>query len=159
MNPFDKLESEGRQLFQELLLQRNITTGKPSENPYDCYDYSYQHNNRNIAVEIKKRDQKYLNYDTHFMEVSKFNSLIELLDNKQYDQIIYANFFGENIAYLYNLNAIRKAILNNKIIIREIACNKTTAIYQGKKLKKIIEIPLTLGVRFEKSEGKWIRIN
>lgn len=159
MNKFDQLESEGRQLFKEILDQQKITTGQPSQNLYDTYDYSYTNNGNNVGVEIKKRDIKYLNYPTHFMELSKYNSLCQLVDNKTFDKILYVNFFGDKIAYFYSLKNIRNAIANKKITISTIRCNKTTAINKGKVDKEIIELPLELGIRLEKIGDKWKIIN
>lgn len=156
MNKFQQLEQEGRKLFQEILDQRNITTGQPSKNLYDVYDYSYTNKGKNIGVEIKKRDLRYLNYPTHFMEVTKFNSLMKLIKEGQFDGIVYANFFGETVAYLYSVQTIAKGIREGKIKVSTVPCNKTTAIDNGKVDKQIIELPLEYGIRCEKMAGEWI---
>jgi hypothetical protein len=43
------------------------------------------------------------------MELSKFKAICQRLIDKEIDKAIYANFFGDNVAYLFNIKKIIKA--------------------------------------------------
>ena len=159
MNQFTKAELEGRALFKEILDQKGVTESHPSDDEFDTLDYYYTSSQQlSVGVEIKKRDQKYLNYPTHFLEVKKFKAIYQRLNNGEFDRALYVNFFGDNVAYIYNFQTIIKGIKDQTITVSYTHCNRTTAINTGKVDKKIIELPLSLGIRLEKKEDKWIRI-
>ena len=159
MNQFSKAEAEGRKLFKSILDQLGIQQQHPSQDLFDTIDYYYTNQKGEaVGVEIKKRDQKYLSYPTHFLEVAKYTALIKRLDQKEFNKVLYVNFFGEDIAYIYSIETIRKGIQKKQVQLSSINCNKTTAIQQGKVEKQIIEVPLSLGIRLERQNDKWIII-
>lgn len=159
MNEFIASEIKGRSLFKSILDQLGIQQQHPSKDLYDTIDYYYTNKKgEEVGVEIKTRDQKYLSYTTHFLELAKFTSIISRLDKQDFKKALYVNFFGEDIAYIYSLDSVRKGIQQGKIKLSSITCNKTTAANNGKVPKDIIEIPLVFGIRLEKKEDKWIII-
>jgi hypothetical protein len=84
------------------------------------------------------------------MEVSKFISLVKDKEDYNKDAAIYVCFFGSDICYWYTSNIIKKYATKEKK-----NCNKTTAIYTGKKLKDCLMIPKDKAVKFVKVHGKW----
>lgn len=156
MNPYELAEQEGRTLFEQLLKDQNITTGKPSEGAYTPYDYSFTMDNKTIGVEIKKRNEKYLNEPIHFMEARKAFKLYNLILKGEFDCCIYANFFGDKVAYLYDLKEIANEVKNGNIKIRSVACKRTTAEDTGVIDKSIVKIHTKYGRRYEKTDGKWV---
>ena len=95
MNQFTKAELEGRALFKEILDQTSAIESHPSEDEFDTLDYYYTSSQYlSVGVEIKKRDQKYLNYPTHFLEVKKFKAIYQRLKNGELNKALYVNFFS-----------------------------------------------------------------
>lgn len=96
MNKFTLAENIGKSLFKTILDQLGIQQQHPSEYLYDTIDYYYTNQKgEEVGVEIKKRDQKYLSYSTHFMEGAKYSALIKRLDQKEFKRVLYVNFSGK----------------------------------------------------------------
>ena len=117
MNQFTKAELEGRALFKEILDQKGVTESHPSDDEFDTLDYYYTSSQQlSVGVEIKKRDQKYLNYPTHFLEVKKFKAIYQRLNNGEFDRALYVNFFGVFGKVIYLCSIFNEKLIkgNNK---------------------------------------------
>ena len=159
MNKFDQSEAKGRALFKSLLESQHIKDSQESTFKYDTADYYYKNNQgQQIGVEIKTRSELYEFYDTHIMEVGKFNSLIKKIKDNEIVNAIYVNFFGEDSAYIYPIALIIKGIKNKSIKIVDKWCPVTTSANNGYKMKKIMEIPRQIGWKYELKNNNWIKI-
>lgn len=160
MDKFEQLEAKGRALFKSLLESQEITDSQESTLKYDTADYYFRNRKgQNIGVEIKTRSIQYECYDTHFMEVAKYNSLMKKIKDEEIVNAVYANFFGEDSAYLYPIGIIQRGIKDGSIKVVDKYCPVTTAINKGKTIKQMIEIPRSLAWRFEFKNNKWIKTN
>lgn len=151
MDKFTETENIGRNKFQSWLEAVGITDYKFSEDKFDCIDCIFTKKDVKIAVEIKVRDEKYKNYTTHFIESVKFNNMNQLVENGEVSKAIYANFFGDWL-YIYNLEKIDKeqtSVINAPI---------TTAVYNGRKDKLMIEIPSNIASKFKNENGLWKKL-
>lgn len=154
MDNFQKSEQQGRSLLKEMLDQFGATDQQPTKLTYNPVDYYFTLKDYRIVAEIKVRDSKYENFDTHLMELSKFNALEQDKKDKELAAAIYVCFFGEDVCYWYSTNTIRKYAKQD---IRY--CNRTTAYNTGKQYKDILLIPKDKGTKFTKINGKWIKSN
>lgn len=150
MNLFRENDIYGRELLQELLNQLGATNQIETEDISNPVDYYFTLKDKNIVAEIKVRDIKYENYDTHLMEVGKYNSLVKDKNDNNLDGAIYVCFFGDNICYWYTTNTIKNTARKQNMY-----CNKTTAVYSGKKDKECLMIPKNKGTKFIKVNGIW----
>ena len=150
MNEFTKSEIKGRTLLEEMLDQFNATDLQPTEDQYNPVDYYFKLKDKSVVAEIKVRDTQYENYDTHLMEVSKFNALVTDRKEKDLDVAYYVCFFGEDVAYWYSTYTISKYATTDSFY-----CNRTTAINSGKKKKNLLMIPRSKGTKFIKVNGQW----
>ncbi|WP_019539815.1 hypothetical protein [Proteiniphilum acetatigenes] len=82
------------------------------------------------------------------MELDKYNRMTELIDNNLIDSGIYANFFGDDYLYIYNLSRIDK----NQISI--INAPVTSAEDNGRRNKTMIEISTEKAQIFKKENDK-----
>lgn len=153
MDNFQKSEIRGRKLLESFLLQVNATDLRPTEDQYNPVDYYFTCKNKKIVAEIKVRDRQYENYDTHLMEVSKYNALIAEKQQQHLDRAYYICFFedGDKInAYWYDTTDIYKYALRKSMY-----CNRTTAYYSGTTCKDVLLIPTNKAHRFTFYNGKW----
>lgn len=158
MDNFDKAEQAGRELFKEILTQCHITNYKESLEQYDTLDIYYTSlAGDNVGIEIKKRAEQYEVYDTHLLEWSKFIAICRRLQSKEIDKAGYINFFGDSVAYLYPFKNIIRAYKEGQIQVRQLYCNRTTAIDSGKKDKAVLMLPKSIGIRLEKQGDIWIK--
>lgn len=154
MNKFQQSEKVGRDYFKSWLDQLNATDIEFAEDDYSCIDCNFKYKDYNFTAEIKVRDEKYRDYPTHYLEYKKYDSVMGYKIDNNKDSALYANFFGENWLYIYQLHHINPD--NNKVI----ELPKTTAGYQAKKEKRTIEIPTDKAQVFyrENKESKWIKL-
>lgn len=158
MDKFIQSEQAGRALFKSFLESQDIETSEEASDLFDRADYYYWNRKGNrIGVEIKTRSQKYEGYDTHLLEVSKFNALAAKIRHKEIASAIYANFFGSDTLYLYSIRAIAKGLKEGRIKVTYKYCPVTTAADNGMMLKQVIEIPKSSGVRYRLIDNKWIK--
>lgn len=157
MNEFQKKENEGRKLFKSLLKQfKDVSKFKPSSDLYDTLDYYFTTTEgKQFGVEIKTRNIQYKDYDSHLMEKGKFISAVNRIKSKELDNVLYVNFFGDNICYIYGIRKVCKEIVNNNILITNKMLNRTTAVFSGLKKKDILLIPTKFGIKFELINNKW----
>ena len=151
-NKFIESDSYGRELLKELALQMGCTDIEETEGDYYPTDLYFKIKEKAVVSEIKVRDIKYENFDTHMMEVGKFNSLIKDKNDMHKDAAIYVCFFGDDICYWYKSSDIYKYAKRDRI-----PCNRTTAIYTGKKMKDVLLIPRDIGCKFIRENGEWIK--
>lgn len=157
MDKFQIAEMDGRILFKSILDQCKITNYQESLEQYDTLDMYYTNfKDQYVGVEIKKRSEIYEVYDDYIMELSKFKAICQRLIDKEIDKAIYANFFGDNVAYLFNIKNIIKAYKEGQIKIQYYYCNITTAEDNGKRYKPVLLLPKKLATRLEKDGDKWI---
>lgn len=150
MNKFTESEQKGRSLLCELLGQMKATDLQPTEDEFNPVDFYFKLKDKGIVAEIKVRSQQYENYDTHLMEVDKFNALVQDKKDKGLDAAFYICFFGEDSCYWYSTYTISKYAKNDRLY-----CNRTTAINTGKKAKNLLMIPKEKGTKFIKINGIW----
>ncbi len=99
MNKFEELENKGRTLLKSFLNQLGATEQQPTTDKYDPVDYYFTYKGKKVVAEIKCRDIKYKDYDTHLIEDSKLKALLKAKEDNGCDYAYYINFFGENIVY------------------------------------------------------------
>lgn len=157
MTEFELNEIKGRKILESFLIQVGATDQHETEDTYNPVDYYFTYKDKKVVAEIKIRDKKYENYPTHLMEVSKFKALVKDRKDNNLDMAYYVNFFtdGETVnAYWYSTSTISKyATTDTKY------CNRTTAIDNGKRWKKVFLIPKDKAKIFMKVNDKWIKSN
>lgn len=99
MNNFEIAENKGRDLLKTFLDQVGATDQQPTTNKFDPVDYFFTYKEKKVVVEIKVRDLKYENYDSHIIEDNKLNNLLEAKEINNCECAYYINFFGENVVY------------------------------------------------------------
>lgn len=150
MDKFKQNEIRGRTLFSEWCNQRNyISNLEYSQGKYDVYDAQMKVNGKRVIVEIKVRDIKYINYNTHMLESSKLTGLKSI--SQEGDKIYYCNFFGENDLYVYNITDV-----DNNYSYKYL--DKTTAVDKGKTDKKIVELDSSTAMKFRKVNNQWVKV-
>lgn len=153
MDQFQQSEQFGRTLLKSFLDQIGATNQQPTEDKFAPVDYYFTYKDKKVVAEIKVRDSKYENYDTHLMEVSKYESLVKEQKDSHLDIAYYINFFtnGTTVnAYWYTTNTIR-----NYGRIDYKYCPTTTAANNGNYSKKVILIPKCQAQRFIRINGEW----
>ena len=105
--------------------------------------------NNRLVIEIKGRDKYYEGWDTHLMEIQKYEDMKARGKNG-----MYACFFGDDTLYLYSLNQIKD---NSKI--KNIPCPITTADSDRSSyvLKPCYLIDKRIARVYKKINGKWSR--
>lgn len=155
MDKFQESENEGRRIFESLLKQsRTAKNWNPTINKYDFVDGFFELKDKKIVVEIKIRDRKYADYQTHLMQIDKYMNLTKAKIDNSCSNGIYVNIFGNDLIYVYDLKNINAS--NCKLTDRY--ANNTTAIDTGKRWKKFYEIPVRYAQIFKRDEDKWIQI-
>lgn len=153
MDKFQECEIKGRQFLKSFLDQVKATDQQQTEDQYAPVDYYFTCKGTKIVAEIKVRDIKYEGYDTHLMEVSKYNALVNEKQQQHLDRAYYICFFEDEDkinAYWYNTTDIRQyAIQKPKY------CNKTTAYYSGTTYKDVLLIPTDKAAKFTRINGIW----
>lgn len=153
MDKFEEAEQKGRRILETFLQQVDATDLQPTKDKYAPVDYYFKLKGQQIVAEIKVRDKRYEDYDTHLMEVSKYNSLVTEKRLKKAVAAYYINFFvdGETInAYWYETKDIHKSGIKETRY-----CNRTTAQYGGGTYKNLILIPKNKAYRFTFKNNKW----
>lgn len=154
MNPFQKSENKGRQLFATFLNQIKAIDIEFTKDKYNPVDVYFTYKGSKVVGEIKVRDKQYKDYPTHIIETMKYNSLLISKAANKCDFAYYINFFGDNYMYLYSTNTIK-----NSSTQKYLHCNKTTAINTGKTDKRVLEIDADKAQKFIKNNGIWRKIN
>jgi hypothetical protein len=153
---FIQTENIGRLRFSKVLQDNGVTNGYNAKNLYDSVDYYYTNSkNQLIGVEIKERNQKYLNCNHHLMEKLKYDRIIEKLDKGEIDNAYYACFFGRTLL-MYPLSTIRRKVDKNMIMIAENKYVKTTVGNRTLVPKKMLYLNPDWAFRYElNSENHW----
>lgn len=155
MDKFDQYEQDGRSLFKSILDQCRITDQHSSVAKFDCIDYYYSQNG-NVGVEIKKRGTQCHSYPSLMMEVAKFKAIAARVKSGELDRAYYVSFIGDDTAYIFNLKAIAKAGKEGKLEITTKYAPVTTAADNGKRDKRVLLIPKSVGVKLVRKGDKWI---
>lgn len=159
MDEFDKAEQSGRALFTTILEQCQITDYRESVEKYDTLDLYATIKNKSTGIEIKKRDKQFEHYPTYMMELYKYNALVERVNNGEFDQIYYANFFGQDTVYIFPLRKIAEGIKKGLVQVTSTYANRTTAAFSGKCEKSILLIPKQLATKLIRIGDKWYNPN
>ena len=93
-------------------------------------------------VEIKVRDEGVDRFSTLFMELDKWKEMQSIINSKQADQGMYVNFVGDK-CYIFCFSQIHPS---RGCTLREVYANQHTATNDGKRWKKMIEIPKFLSL-------------
>lgn len=143
MNYVNKQETIGRNLFASFLDQtKNVIEYSFTENQYDRADGHFKYENGNAIFEIKVRDESAIKYDTHFMEVDKY----EYLTNSEYNKKYYVNFFGNNML-IYDLDRVN---------IREKSLTRYNPM-NGYDTGVVYELQASDANRFRLENNKWVK--
>lgn len=152
MNKFQQAENKGREYFKSWLEAIGVEEYTFAPNEYDVVDCDFEFKDKRLTTEIKVRNPKYRTYETHIMELTKYNNMMKYIKDNNMDGGIYANFFGEDWLYVYNINKI------DITEIESIRAPRTTAGYQGRINKDMINLPINTAQIFNKVNDKWTRI-
>lgn len=149
MNKFLENEKIGRELWFNFCQCKKLGTNEFTKNIYDTIDSILTtKNGYKVAVEIKVRDVKYLDYDTHLLEASKLKSMLKASKNA-----LYVNFFGDNDLIIYDKNAFQNAVAETK------ACRRKSSVKSDYIDKEVLFLDSKLGIRYTKDEeGDWIKL-
>lgn len=143
MDNFDRCENIGRHKFESLLQQKGITDyyfTKDKYCPVDCFFTSPTQDK--WVVEIKVRDEGVDKYSTLFMELAKWKEMDAIIKSKQADQGMYVNFIGDK-CYIFCFSQIHPSF---GCRLKDVYANRHTATNDGKRWKKMIEIPKVLSL-------------
>ncbi|WP_321426428.1 hypothetical protein [uncultured Bacteroides sp.] len=99
MDKFQELENKGRTLLKSFLDQIGATDQQPTTDKFNPVDYYFTYKGKKVVAEIKCRDIKYKDYNTHLIEDSKLKALLKAKENNDCDFAYYINFFGKDIVY------------------------------------------------------------
>lgn len=157
MNNFEINENKGRTLLKTFLDQVGATEQHESTGKYDPVDYYFSYKGKTVVAEIKVRDKKYEDYPTHLIELSKYKALIKDMKDNKLDVAYYINFFVDKdtvTTYFYSTSTIRKYAIRDNFY-----CNKTTAVYSGKKDKDVLLIPTDKAQIFIMKNNRWCKSN
>lgn len=146
-----KTEKIGRDLFQSIIEQCNITDYQFTKYQFANVDCFININGELVEVEIKVRSQY---YDTLFLEYKKYQAMKLLLTKPKIKHALYVNFIG-NRCYIFNFKNISK---KNGCKETNVYANRYTAIDAGKTNKKMIELPTSIATILELKNNKWILI-
>lgn len=151
MNNFTKAENRGRDYFQSWLSDISATEIEFTADLYECVDCNFKYKDCSITAEIKVRDLRYRHYQTHIMEVIKYNNVVKYKREHNKDLALFVNFFGENWLYVYQVNKIPLDAVKMWDVPR------TTAEDTGRIYKDMIEIPTEIAQIFYRpnKESKW----
>ena len=150
MTKFEESELKGRNLFNEVLQSIGITDWQPTTDLYNRVDGYFTIDNRQVVVEIKGRAKQYEKYDTHLMEVDKYNAIVTDARSKGIKCAYYACFFGEDTLYLYNVGSIK-----SNSDIEQKWCPKTTAVDSDYCWKPCYMIHKEIASVYNKVNGVW----
>lgn len=151
MNEFTKAELIGRNLLKEIFNDLNITKYQFTKGVYDRLDAYFRLKGHIVSSEIKVRATKYESYDTHIMEVDKYNAMLEDMKKRNLAGSFYICFFGET-AYIYNIN---KVVANSKQ--NKCWCPRTSAVNSDYCWKDCYLIDKRIATVFKKVDGVWIK--
>lgn len=152
MTNFEKAELKGRKLFNEVLQSIGITDWQPTTDLYNRVDGYFNKGNKQAVVEIKGRTKYYEGFDTHLMEVDKYNAIVTDARSKGIKCAYYACFFGEDILYVYNVG-----IIKSNSNVEKKWCPRTTAENSDYCWKDCYMIHKEIATIFNKVNGEWIR--
>lgn len=152
MTEFEKAEIKGRNLFKEVLQSMGVADWQPTLDLYNRVDGYFTRNDRKAVVEIKGRTKRYESFDTHLMEVDKYDAIVADAKSNGIKSAFYACFFGEDALYLYNVGLIKNHSDKEKMW-----CPKTTASQSEYCLKDCYMIHKDIAQVYIKINGKWIR--
>ena len=152
MNNYEIAELKGRSLFKEFLQSVSITDWQPTLDLYNRVDGYFSKDNKKAVVEIKGRTKQYESFDTHLMEVDKYDAIVADAKSNGIKSAFYACFFGEDALYLYNVGLIKNHSDKEKMW-----CPKTTASQSEYCLKDCYMIHKDIAQVYIKINGKWIR--
>lgn len=152
MSEFELSELKGRKLMKEFLETR-VDKVVFTKNLYARLDGYFRVCNKVASVEIKIRDKYYETFDTHLMEVGKYNAMVQDKEKHNLNSSFYACFFGDDTLYLYNISKV----IDNSVIEKR-KCPKTTAARSEYVWKDCYMIDRNVAVVFKKINGEWIRL-
>lgn len=76
------------------------------------------------------------------MELTKLKEMQSIINSKQADQGMYVNFIGDK-CYIFCFSQIYPSY---GCRLKDVYANRHTATYDGKRWKKMIEIPKNLSI-------------
>ena len=150
MNNYEIAELKGRSLFNEVLQSVGITEWQPTLDLYNRVDGYFYKDEKKAVVEIKGRTKQYESFDTHLMEVDKYDAIVADATSNGIKSAFYACFFGEDVLYLYNVGLIKNHSDKEKKW-----CPKTTASQSEYCLKDCYMIHKDIAQVYIKTNGKW----
>ena len=113
-----------------------------STDRFTAWDVSGQTTNiagdvKPFFIEIKDRNLSSNDFDSVFLEFTKYQHLLQVSEENAGADIFYLSFFKDDIALIYNLKKIKVSELN--LSIQNV--NKTTMAASPNVMKIMIELP------------------
>lgn len=154
MTDFEIREQIGRDYALSWLNDIQAENIQFSTGLYDNIDVDFNYKNVDITAEIKVRDIKYKNYNTHFLELYKYIKVMEYATVNNKSEAVYLNFFGDCWLYVYKLSQIDITEISKIWLVA------TTSENNGFRKKDIIEIPSDIAQIFHREtvDDRWIKI-
>ena len=134
-NTVNNQEQKGRAVF---LSNFTGTTWTTLEDKFAVCDLT-GHTSCDIFIEIKYRDLKSTSYNTTFLEVKKYNHLMEYANLTSNGRAFYFVTFTDGVSYLYDLKKIENIeIFRDQRLMKEVTLEGQSKMV----MKDIYDIPL-----------------
>lgn len=134
MNKFQEKEHIGRWWFEQILKAGKVTDYEFSDDEYSNWDAKYRTSTTEYIVEIKVRDCNYNTYSDWILELSKYNKLQELAQQKADTKAVYVNIFNDGYFAIWDLDEV------DIDKVRAKSCKINTVNNNGYTKKKIIPL-------------------
>jgi hypothetical protein len=105
---FEQAEELSKKTFKDFCEQQNYARIKRfTPGKYDDYDVYYKHKSDHVIGEIKKRDYDSDRFDFWYLEIDKYNRLMDIAKGSKMNvKVHYINHFNNNITAIWDLNTI-----------------------------------------------------
>lgn len=130
-----KQEEIGRGVFLSLFSGLNWTE---STDRFAMWDISGSTKNIDLYGEVKARNLKSNDYPTTFLEVKKYDALMELANRTKTGRAFYFVTFNDGTAYRYDLKKIDVEMYRDKRQMKEVTLEGQTKMV----MKDIYDLPL-----------------
>ena len=134
-----KQEDKGRDIFFTCCPNMSWTE---NQDKFGIWDLKGNSESSEMYVEIKNRDIKSTSYSTSFLELKKYNNLLELANNStSKTKVYYFVTYADNVSYLFDLTKLKMdQIQKSKIWMKEVSLAGQDKMVQ----KEVIELPLAV---------------
>jgi hypothetical protein len=159
-NPFVKSARIGNlaaiKVLDKMVANNTFHSYKLSEDQFSPYDAVVVSNTikedgtrRRYFIEFKNRNMKSTKFTDYIMEMEKYNKLIEMKKENEFDGILYLNTFTQDsIAFIWIVDRIM-----NKVKKVSMTCPKYSAIDKGEVYKYVAMLPTDKAIKVDVNEG------